>query len=151
MSQVIRVNKQDLYSIIESDYVPIFNPFTGYLNNLCKSATSVGENKSATSAQSAGSRDYILELAKTVRVKDGEADQHLWYLYLKKWLVAMVASWISDNVVNNANRMSKDDLLTLAQYALVCCEELEAQGCHKQKRYFSTTQRSLIYNYLGDP
>ena len=25
----------------------------------------------------------------------------------------------------NANRMSKDDLLTLAQYALVCCEELD--------------------------
>ena len=25
----------------------------------------------------------------------------------------------------NANRMSKDDLLTLTQYALVCCEELD--------------------------
>ena len=78
---------------------------------------------------------------------------------LKKWLVAMVAAWISPDVVNNvilvligeqgaykttwfnyllppqlkhyfytktnANRMSKDDLLTLTQYALVCCEELD--------------------------
>ena len=78
---------------------------------------------------------------------------------LKKWLVAMVAAWISPDVVNNvilvligeqgaykttwfnyllppqlkhyfytktnANRMSKDDFLTLTQYAFVCCEELD--------------------------
>ena len=92
-------------------------------------------------------------------MKGGEQEQKLWHLYLKKWLVGMVASWISDDVVNNvilvligeqgaykttwfnyllppplkqyfytktnANRMSKDDILTLAQYALVCCEELD--------------------------
>jgi len=34
MSQVTRVNKQDLYSIIESDYVPMFNPFVEYMNSL---------------------------------------------------------------------------------------------------------------------
>ena len=101
----------------------------------------------------------IRELAATVRVKGGEQEQMLWYRYLKKWLVSMVASWLSDDVVNNvilvligeqgafkttwfnyllppelrryfytktnANRMSKDDLLTLAQYGLVCCEELD--------------------------
>ena len=167
MSQVTRVNKQDMYSIIESDYVPLFNPFTEYLKNLCKSVQSVGEypaskneeNKSATSAESARDKDYILELARTVHVKGGDQEQDLWYRYLKKWLVGMVASWLSDDVVNNvilvligeqgaykstwfnyllppelkqyfytktnANRMSKDDLLTLAQYALVCCEELD--------------------------
>ena len=92
-------------------------------------------------------------------MKGGEQEQMLWYRYLKKWLVSMVASWLSDDVVNNvilvligeqgafkttwfnyllppelrryfytktnANRMSKDDLLTLAQYGLVCCEELD--------------------------
>ena len=106
-----------------------------------------------------GEKDYIRELAQTVRVKGGEQEQKLWHLYLKKWLVGMVASWISEDVVNNvilvligeqgaykttwfnyllppplkqyfytktnANRMSKDDILTLAQYALVCCEELD--------------------------
>ena len=156
MSEVTRVNKQDLYSIIESDYVTIFNPFTEYLNNLCKSVQSVGEQNKSPSV---GERDYIHELAQTVRVKGGEQEQILWYHYLKKWLVGMVASWLSDDVVNNvilvligeqgsfkttwfnyllppelkqyfytktnANRMSKDDLLTLAQYALVCCEELD--------------------------
>ena len=184
MSAITRVNIQDMYRVIESDYVPIFNPFTEYLNglpqitqistdnvsaqteaykdvasqqqNLCKSVQSVGEQNKSTSV---GERDYIRELAATVRVKGGEQEQILWYHYLKKWLVAMVASWLSDDVVNNvilvligeqgaykttwfnyllppelkqyfytktnANRMSKDDLLTLAQYALVCCEELD--------------------------
>ena len=101
----------------------------------------------------------IHELAQTVHVKGGATEQLRWEHYLKKWLVAMVASWLSNDTVNNvilvligeqgafkttwfnyllppalkqyfytktnANRMSKDDLLTLAQYALVCCEELD--------------------------
>ena len=184
MSTITRVNIQDMYRVIESDYVPVFNPFKEYLNslpqitqtstdnvsdepgsckpivsqqqNLCKSVKSVGVQDKK---QSVGDRDYIRELAQTVRVKGGEQEQMLWHLYLKKWLVGMVASWISDDVVNNvilvligeqgaykttwfnyllppplkqyfytktnANRMSKDDILTLAQYALVCCEELD--------------------------
>ena len=143
MSTITRVNIQDMYRVIESDYVPVFNPFKEYLNNLSKP----------------GEQDYIRELAQTVRVKGSEQEQKLWDLYLKKWLVGMVASWISEDVVNNvilvligeqgaykttwfnyllppplkqyfytktnANRMSKDDILTLAQYALVCCEELD--------------------------
>ena len=186
MSEVTRVNKQDLYSIIESDYVPVFNPFTEYLSGLEKRSHTdstdftdvpprVGKNitsayadeKSVRSVRSVcqnkspsvGEKDYIRELAQTVRVKGGEQEQMLWYRYLKKWLVGMVASWLSDDVVNNvilvligeqgaykttwfnyllppplkqyfytktnANRMSKDDILTLAQYALVCCEELD--------------------------
>ena len=101
----------------------------------------------------------IHELANTITVKGGPIEQDRWHHYLKKWLVAMVASWLSNDTVNNvilvligeqgafkttwfnyllppelkqyfytktnANRMSKDDLLTLAQYALVCCEELD--------------------------
>ena len=156
MSTITRVNIQDMYRVIESDYVPVFNPFKAYLNNLCKSVKSVGVQDKK---QSVGDRDYIRELAQTVRVKGGEQEQMLWHLYLKKWLVGMVATWISDDVVNNvilvligeqgaykttwfnyllppplkqyfytktnANRMSKDDILTLAQYALVCCEELD--------------------------
>ena len=184
MSTITRVNIQDMYRVIESDYVPVFNPFKEYLNslpqitqtstdnvsdepgsckpivsqqqNLCKSVKSVGVQDKK---QSVGDRDYIRELAQTVRVKGGEQEQKLWHLYLKKWLVGMVASWISEDVVNNvilvligeqgaykttwfnyllppplkqyfytktnANRMSKDDILTLAQYALVCCEELD--------------------------
>ena len=34
MSTITRVNIQDMYRVIESDYVPVFNPFKAYLNNL---------------------------------------------------------------------------------------------------------------------
>ena len=168
MSQITRVNKQDLYNIIESDYIPLFHPFKEYLGNLPSAELkrningkgSIDEPPSKFRLSSADKeRDYIRELAATIRVKGGEQEQMLWYRYLKKWLVGMVASWLSDDVVNNvilvligeqgaykttwfnyllppplkqyfytktnANRMSKDDILTLAQYALVCCEELD--------------------------
>ena len=156
MSTITRVNIQDMYRVIESDYVSVFNPFKEYLNHLSKSVKSTGNQAENPSVED---WDYIRELAQTVRVKGGEQEQMLWHLYLKKWLVGMVASWLSDDVVNNvilvligeqgaykttwfnyllppplkqyfytktnANRMSKDDILTLAQYALVCCEELD--------------------------
>ena len=164
MSKQKRVNKQDMYSIIESEYVPSYNPFVSYLESLPQ--------------WHEGDHDYIADLAATVKIKgeqehieSPQADSSLFTLpsslpslftfrfSLKKWLVAMVAAWISPDVVNNvilvligeqgaykttwfnyllptqlkhyfytktnANRMSKDDLLTLTQYALVCCEELD--------------------------
>lgn len=174
MSSVTRVNIQDVYRVIESDYVPSFNPFVEYLESLPE--------------WHEGDHDYIADLAATVKIKgeqehiesqqaaslkgtaqEGisqertaqEADFSLFtFPYsLKKWLVGMVAGWISEDVVNNvilvfigeqgaykttwfnyllppqlkqyfytktnANRMTRDDLLTLAQYGLVCCEELD--------------------------
>ena len=146
MSKTKRVNVQDIYRIIESDFVTEFHPFREYLEGLTNCEGS----------------DYIRELAETVRVKGGEREQELFYLYLKKWLVAMVAGWVDESVVNNvilvligeqgsykttwfnyllppelkqyfytktnSNRMTKDDLLTLAQYGLVCCEELDTMS-----------------------
>ena len=186
MSSVLRVNIQDVYRVIESDYVPVFNPFVEYLESLPE--------------WHEGDHDYIADLAATVKIKgeqehieapeadsslftlpsslpsqeadsslftlpsslpSQEADSSLFTLRssLKKWLVGMVAGWISEDVVNNvilvfigeqgaykttwfnyllppqlkqyfytktnANRMTRDDLLTLAQYGLVCCEELD--------------------------
>lgn len=143
MSESTIVSKLDIINVIDSDYTPRFNPFHHYLDNL----------------PPADDTDYILQLAQTVRVKGDDEQQLLWYRYLKKWLVAMVASWLKPEVVNNvilvligeqgsykttwfsyllppplrpyfytktnANRLGRDDLLVLAQYALVCCEELD--------------------------
>lgn len=179
MSSVMRVNIQDVYRVIESDYVPAFNPFIEYLESLPE--------------WHEGDHDYIADLAATVKIKgeqehiespeaaslkgtaqegtsqegtshEGTAQEADFSLFtfpysLKKWLVGMVAGWISEDVVNNvilvfigeqgaykttwfnyllppqlkqyfytktnANRMTRDDLLTLAQYGLVCCEELD--------------------------
>lgn len=174
MSSVMRVNIQDVYRVIESDYVPAFNPFIEYLESLPE--------------WHEGDHDYIADLAATVKIKgeqehiespeaaslkgtsqegisqEGTSQEADFSLFtfpfsLKKWLVGMVAGWISEDVVNNvilvfigeqgaykttwfnyllppqlkqyfytktnANRMTRDDLLTLAQYGLVCCEELD--------------------------
>jgi predicted P-loop ATPase len=139
------VIKQHLQNVIESKYVPLYNPFRYYLDHL--------------PPWTEGQEDAILGLSLTVRVRGDSDEQILFYQYLKKWLVAMVASWVSPQVVNNvmlvligpqgsykttwfanllppqlrdyfytktnSGLVSKDDLLTLAQYALVCWEELD--------------------------
>ena len=137
------VRVQDIYRVIESDFVPDFHPFKHYLEHL---PPWNGEN-------------HILAMSTTVMVKGGVDEQLLFADYLTRWLVGMVAGWVDDTVVNNvilvligeqgsykttwfnyllppelsqyfytktnANRMGRDDLLTLAQYGLVCCEELD--------------------------
>ena len=144
MSRDKPVRAQDLFRVIESDFVPDYHPFRYYLENL---------------PEWDGETDYILGMSVSVQVKGDVEEQILFANYLKKWLVGMVAAWIDPNVVNNvilvligeqgsykttwfnyllppelkdyfytktnANRMGRDDLLTLAQYALVCCEELD--------------------------
>ena len=144
MSQQKPVRVQDIFRVIESDYVAEYNPFAFYLERL---------------PPWNGDLDHILGLSMSVMVKGGTDEQFLFAEYLKKWLVGMVAAWVNPQVVNNvilvligpqgaykttwfnyllppelrryfytktnASRMTKDDLLVLAQYGLVCCEELD--------------------------
>ena len=144
LSREKSVRAQDVYRVLESDFVPDFHPFRSYLDHL---------------PPWDGVSDYILEMSVSVNVKGDVEEQMRFCQYLKKWLVAMVAGWIDPAVVNNvilvligeqgsykttwfnyllppelkryfytktnANRMGRDDLLTLAQYGLVCCEELD--------------------------
>lgn len=161
MSKRQKVNPQDVYRVIQSDYVPLFHPFREYLEGL--ETNSETPSDSPCSGGEDEEHDYIRDLADTVTLKSpppkqGESEG-AWYCYLKKWLVAMIAGWLDSSVVNNvilvlvgaqgtykttwftyllppplrryfyiktnANRMGRDDLLTLAQYGLVCCEELD--------------------------
>ena len=137
--------KKHLENILESKFVPRYHPFRNYLENLPKWTEQMG--------------DAIIGLAMTVIVKGNSDEQLLFYQYLKKWLVWMVASWVDPKVVNhvmlvligeqgsykttwfanllppqlreyfytktNSGIVSKDDLLVLAQYGLVCWEELD--------------------------
>ena len=143
LSKEKAVRVQDVYRVIESDFVPEYHPFRFYLEHL---PPWDGEN-------------HILAMSMSVNVKGGVDEQMRFAEYLTKWLVGMVAGWVDDTVVNNvilvligeqgsykttwfnyllppelrsyfytktnANRMGRDDLLTLAQYGLVCCEELD--------------------------
>ena len=144
LSREKSVRLQDIQNVAESNYAPDYHPFRHYLEHL---------------PPWDGTSDHILAMSMSVQVKGDTDKQLLFAQYLKKWLVAMVASWVDDNVVNNvilvligpqgsykttwfnyllppelrsyfytktnAQRMTKDDMLTLAQYGLVCCEELD--------------------------
>ena len=143
LSATKAVRVQDMYRVIESDFVPEFHPFRYYLEQLPKWN---GQN-------------HILAMSVSVNVRGGVEEQMLFAEYLTKWLVGMVAGWVDDKVVNNvilvligeqgsykttwfnyllppelkqyfytktnAQRMGRDELLALAQYGLVCCEELD--------------------------
>ena len=140
------VVKQHLLNVIESDYVPAYHPFRDYLEHLPPWHEDQG--------------DHIMGLSLTVNVKGDADEQILFYQYLKKWLVGMVASWVNAKVVNNvmliligeqgtykttwfanllppqlrdyfytktdAAMLTKDDRIVLAQYGLMCWEELDS-------------------------
>ena len=143
LQDVKPTRKREFEDVVGSGYVKSFHPFLYYLNRL----------------PPWDGQDHILGLSVSVMVKGGTEKQMLFYEYLKKWLVAMVASWIDDDEVNqavlvligeqgiykttwfshllppelrdyfrikvNSSRVSKDDLITLSQYGLVCYEELD--------------------------
>lgn len=143
LSLIKTTRVQDVWRVIESDFVPEYNPFLFYLQNL----------------PPWDGGDYIREMSVSVMVKGDVEEQMRFADCLKKWLVGMVAAWVDPTVVNNvilvligeqgsykttwfnyvlppelrqyfytktnANRMGRDDLLALAQYGLVCCEELD--------------------------
>ncbi|MBP3246858.1 MAG: hypothetical protein J6M36_03125 [Prevotella sp.] len=79
------VNPNKIWQVIKSDFVQRYNPFRHYLNRLPPWTEDTNP---------------ILSLAMDVKVKGGMDEQMLFYLCLRKWLVAMVAGWLDDNVVN---------------------------------------------------
>ena len=85
VSKLKPTRERDLKTVIGSGFVPDFHPFLYYLNRL----------------PPWDGQDYILELSLSVNVKGGVEKQMFFYEMLKKWLVAMVASWIDEEVVNH--------------------------------------------------
>lgn len=131
----------DVRSVLESEFVPEFNPFTPYFRSLPKWD---------------GVTDHIGRLAATVQV---EGDAALFDTCFRKWLVATVASLMVKEVTNheilvfvgrqgcykttwlarllppelqryfsvrsNRGRVTKDDNLALSEFALICLEEID--------------------------
>ena len=131
----------DVRSVLESEFVPEFNPFTEYFRSL---------------PPWDGVTDHIGRLAATVHV---EGDAKLFDDCFRKWLVATVASLMVKEVTNheilvfvgrqgcykttwlarllppelqryfsvrsNRGRVTKDDNLALSEFALICLEEID--------------------------
>ena len=87
-----RINKQqkpmkfaDLRLVLGSEFVPTHHPFKAYFYGLPKWEGS--------------DTNYIKELAETVTLADDSPEaRYTFYHCLKKWLVAMVAGFLSDRV-----------------------------------------------------
>lgn len=139
--EVRMVRSMDMRALLDSDLVELYNPFTAYFNDLPEWDRHT---------------DPIAKLAAQVHIRTGA---ELFPLLFKKWLVAMVASLLHEEVVNheilvllgrqgiykttwlnhllppelrryfylksNSRNISKDDLLVLSEFAIVCLEELD--------------------------
>ena len=78
-----RLRIADLYIIIESDFYPTYHPLREYLRAL----------------PAWDGTDHIDTLASRVHVVGCEQEMH--NRYFKKWLVAMIATWMVDDVTNH--------------------------------------------------
>lgn len=81
MKASIPCSANGLRGILLSDFVPVYNPFRHYFNNL----------------PAWDGTDYIQQLAETVQT----TDDPLWQMCFRKWIVALVAGLLIDKVVNH--------------------------------------------------
>lgn len=150
MAQKQTVRIQDMQRVIDSDFVPSYNPFQYYLQQL--------ERKERWN----GAVDHIMLLASTICVKGDSADQELFTECLRRWLVAMVAGWVDEREVNHVilifigeqgiykttwldslippeleqylskqtstDRLDKDEQLRATEFALINMDEIDKMG-----------------------
>ena len=89
----VNINVSEMWTALKSDMVPSVHPIRAWLEGL----------KPYTEDQP----DWIDFVAQQVRVAGDEAKgdeasrQEYWRICFKKWFVAMVASWMKDEVVNH--------------------------------------------------
>ncbi len=139
------VNAKKIWQVIDSDFVPLYNPLREYVNRLPPWDETTNP---------------ILSLAMDVNVKGGPDEQLLFYACLRKWLVGMVAGWLEEKVVNEEvlvlvgeqgiyktrwleslippelsayfhststfGKMDKDEVLKLSSFGLICLDEIDA-------------------------
>lgn len=80
------VGVSEIITALRSDLVPDIHPPRAYLQSLPTTSNDI---------------DWIDLIAKQVSVIGGEEANHYWRQCFKKWFVAMVASWMKDEVVNH--------------------------------------------------
>jgi hypothetical protein len=137
------VRIQDMRNILDSDFVPDFHPFRFYLERLPPwdgqdhiLAMSLSVNVKGDAQEQMLFADYLKKwlvgmvaawvddtvVNNVILVLIGEQGSYktTWFNHL---LPPELSSYFYTKT--NANRMGRDDLLTLAQYGLVCCEELD--------------------------
>ena len=82
----LQITAREVLAVLQSHRIPDVHPLREYVLN-CRPYT-------------AGQPDWIAWLASRVTVAGGEEEQKLWVSTFRKWFVAMVAGWLSDEAVN---------------------------------------------------
>ena len=80
------ITSREILTVLKSDFIPSVHPLREYILSL----------PPYTPEQP----DWIDFVAQQVSMTD-KASENLWRICFKKWFVAMVASWINDDVVNH--------------------------------------------------
>ena len=83
----VNINVSEMWTALKSDMVPAVHPIRAWLNQLGQ--------------YTYDQVDWIDFVAKQVQVVGGEQANLYWRQCFKKWFVAMVASWMKDEVVNH--------------------------------------------------
>ncbi len=82
----LQITAREVLAVLQSHRVPDVHPLREYVLN-CK-------------PWEPGSHDWIGWLSEQVTVEGGKEAQKLWRICFTKWFVAMVASWLKDEAVN---------------------------------------------------
>ena len=113
----VNISVTEMWTALKSDLVPAVHPLREWLNGLRPWSSSepdwidivaqkvrVVDNASDSEKGSNGSKsskgESTIETSRTSRTPSTKADA-LWRTCFKKWFVAMVASWMKDEVVNH--------------------------------------------------
>ena len=182
----VNISTNEMWTALKSDMVPAVHPLRAWLDGLrpytadqpdwidmVAQQVTVSPSPLSNSLEDAAS-GYSLEFRgegnnttpsyTTLHNTTPSADR-LWRACFKKWFVAMVASWLKDEVVNhtvlvlvgrqgifkttwleclipphlreyccklaNANQLSKDDRLRIAEFGLINMDELDAMNARE--------------------
>ncbi len=141
--QVCWVRANDIRAVLASEFVPIFNPFddyfkslppwdgvTDYITELADTITAKGEGEQAFL------RTYFKKwlVATVASMLDSEVVNHEILVligpqgcYKTTWMNRLLPPELRRYfyVKSNSNRITKDDLFSLTEFAIICLEEID--------------------------
>ena len=113
----LQITAREVLAVLQSHRIPYVHPLREYVQN-CKT-------------WSPDQPDWIGWLSQHVKVEGNEEAQQLWRVCFTKWFVAMVASWLKDEAVNQQVLVliGKQGIFKTTWLEFLLPPELRAYGC----------------------
>ena len=113
----LSVSAKEVLAVLQSHRIPDVHPLREYVMTC--------------GTWEEGNADWIGWLAELVKVEGGEEEQRWWKECFRKWFVAMVASWMKDEVVNQQVLVlvGKQGIYKTTWLERLLPPELRAYGC----------------------